>query len=153
VPQNLVQPPSIQRVIMNRHQSRRSGSSIAPKLEAGVSPLPPPIHSHSSAASPKSRPTPSSHTNSPTSAGPTFGAQSAVSPAGSAGAIPQALKQQLSPIAPVHPSRAQMMHAAAASGARQAGGAQFYPTTGFQNHISELGKLPRFPFVVELCSS
>jgi hypothetical protein len=155
VPQNLVQPPPIQRVIMNRHQSRRSGSSIAPKIESVVSPLPPPVHSHSTTASPKSRPTPSSHTNSPTNP-PAFGSQSAVSPAGSdqvsmRAGMPPGLKQQLSPVGPINPARAQMMQAG--HGIRPTAAAPFYPTSGFQNHISELGKLPRFLPFIELCSS
>ncbi|RWA09186.1 hypothetical protein EKO27_g5919 [Xylaria grammica] len=37
MPQNMMQPPPIQRAILNRHHnSRRSASSIAPKLEPGV---------------------------------------------------------------------------------------------------------------------
>lgn len=57
MPQNMAQAPTVQRAIMNRHhQARRSNSHIAPKLEPGA-PL----------QSPQSRPTPSSHTSSPTS--------------------------------------------------------------------------------------
>ncbi|TGJ83396.1 hypothetical protein E0Z10_g5370 [Xylaria hypoxylon] len=37
MPQNMMQPPPIQRAILNRHHnSRRSASSIAPKLEPGI---------------------------------------------------------------------------------------------------------------------
>ncbi|KAK7735930.1 hypothetical protein SLS53_007308 [Cytospora paraplurivora] len=65
-PQNMIQPPPISRTLLNRHNSRRSNSSIAPKLEPGYSTLPP-IHAGNPAAgSPKSRPTPSSHAPSPT---------------------------------------------------------------------------------------
>lgn len=82
MPQNLVQPPPMHRALLNRHHSRRSNSSIAPKLEPGVSPLPPPILTHPSAVSPKSRPTPSSHSASPT-ATTSFGSQHGTSPASS----------------------------------------------------------------------
>lgn len=62
MPQNMAQPPTMQRAIMNRHhQARRSNSNIAPKLEPGV-PL----------QSPQLRPTPSSHVSSPTANSPGF---------------------------------------------------------------------------------
>jgi hypothetical protein len=62
MPQNMAQPPTMQRAIMNRHQqARRSNSNIAPKLEPGV-PL----------QSPQLRPTPPSHVSSPTSNSPGF---------------------------------------------------------------------------------
>jgi hypothetical protein len=80
VPQPLAQPPPIQRAIMNRHhQSRRSTSSIAPKLEPGVGQLATPPQPPS-VLSPKSRHTPPSHANSPTGSAPTFGSQPALSP-------------------------------------------------------------------------
>jgi hypothetical protein len=62
------------------------------------------------------------------------------------------LKQQLSPVGPMNPARAQMLHAAG-HGVRSATSGPMYPTSGFQNHISELGKLPRFLHFIELCSS
>lgn len=63
--QNMTQAPTVQRAIMNRHnQVRRSNSSIAPKMEPGA-----PIQS---LQSPQSRPTPSSHTSSPTAISPGF---------------------------------------------------------------------------------
>ncbi|KAJ8120956.1 hypothetical protein ONZ43_g2474 [Nemania bipapillata] len=41
MPQNMMQPPPIQRAILNRHHnSRRPASSIAPKLEPGVTSVP-----------------------------------------------------------------------------------------------------------------
>ncbi|KAI1854680.1 hypothetical protein JX265_002319 [Neoarthrinium moseri] len=80
MPQNMVQPPPIQRAILNRHHhSRRSASSIAPKMEPGAGSMPPSIHGLQTVTSPKSRPTPPSHANSPTNPNPGFGA-SAVSP-------------------------------------------------------------------------
>ncbi|KAK3682742.1 hypothetical protein B0T22DRAFT_444915 [Podospora appendiculata] len=94
MPQNMVHPPPIQRALLNRHHSRRSNSSIAPKLEPGVSPLPAPIHAHGSVASPKSRPTPSSHSASPTATA-SFGSQPGASPASS--------DQMMAPIRPQMP--------------------------------------------------
>src|SRR5947209_6704468 len=80
----MVQPPPIQRAILNRHHARRPNSGIAPKLEPGIpiSPLPPPVHAHASALSPKNRQTPSSHAASPAGT-TTFGSQHGASPAGS----------------------------------------------------------------------
>ena len=102
VPQTLAQPPPIQRAIMNRHhQSRRSISSIAPKVEPGMGQLATPPQPPS-VLSPKNRHTPPSHTNSPTSSAPTFGSQPALSPPASdvgplrtPAAVPQ---HQLSPV-------------------------------------------------------
>ncbi|KAF6838050.1 bZIP transcription factor [Colletotrichum plurivorum] len=139
-PQNMVQPPPIQRAILNRHhQSRRSNSSIAPKLEPGISPLPPPIQAAHSAASPKTRPTPSSHANSPTNTAP-YGSQPALSPAasdhGPMRTMAPSMKSQLSPMGPMNPAaRAHMM-----SGGPPRVGANgpYYPTPAFQNHIEQL---------------
>ncbi|KAK3366377.1 hypothetical protein B0H63DRAFT_536302 [Podospora didyma] len=64
MPHNMVQPPPIQRALLKRHHSRRSNSSIAPKLEPG------------------SRPTPSSHSASPIATA-SFGSQHGAAPAGS----------------------------------------------------------------------
>jgi hypothetical protein len=159
VPQ--IQPPPIQRAFMNRHRARGSNSSIAPKLEPGiVSPLPP--IQHISATSPKSRPTPSSHSASPT-ATTSYGSQHGASPAGSDHLSMQHPLPPLNPMkAPPLPAPQQPMGAMAAMGARQmhmaalqhqanrvrAGvgrsPAPFYPTPSFQNHIEQLGKLTRF---------
>ncbi|OBR14029.1 BZIP transcription factor [Colletotrichum higginsianum IMI 349063] len=141
-PQNMVQPPPIQRAILNRHhQSRRSNSSIAPKLEPGISTLPPPIHAAHSAASPKGRPTPSSHSNSPTNTANAYGSQAALSPAASdhgplrAGMAPS-MKSQLSPMGPMNPAaRAHMM---SGGPPRVGNNGSYYPTPGFQNHIEQL---------------
>ncbi|GKT53380.1 BZIP transcription factor [Colletotrichum tofieldiae] len=140
-PQNMVQPPPIQRAILNRHhQSRRSNSSIAPKLEPGISSLPPPIQAAHSAASPKGRPTPSSHSNSPTNTA-AYGSQPALSPAASdhgplrAGMAPS-MKSQLSPMGPMNPAaRAHMM---SGGPPRVGNNGSYYPTPAFQNHIEQL---------------
>jgi len=176
VPQNLVQPPPIQRALLNRHHARRSQSSIAPKLEPGihVSTLPPPIHSHSSAASPKNRPTPSSHSASPT-ATTSFGSQHGTSPAGSDHLVPP-IRPQLPPAssmkAPPPPGLGPMpgmgahhrhlhmpgLHQGQNHMRGNVGGSStaFYPTPSFQNHIEQLGKLTRSffpspPLIMELC--
>ncbi|KAM7186905.1 hypothetical protein V8F20_011186 [Naviculisporaceae sp. PSN 640] len=167
MPQNLVQPPPIHRALLNRHHSRRSNSSIAPKLEPGVSPLPPPILTHPSAVSPKSRPTPSSHSASPT-ATTSFGSQHGASPASSdqmVGSMRPTLPPAAGMKAPLLPQvggmaglaaqrqmhihnlqqhqqqqQQQSGHVRAVSG----NGASYYPTPSFQNHIEQLGKLTRF---------
>ena len=88
MPQNMVQPPPLPRAILNRHHARRSGSSIAPKLDIGSSSLPPPNlggmnPGHptptSVVASPKSRPTPSSHSASPAASTSAYGQSPAAS--------------------------------------------------------------------------
>ncbi len=162
VPQNMVQPPPIQRAILNRHHARRSASGIAPKLEPGipVSPLPPPIHAHASALSPKARQTPSSHSASPTGTA-SFGSQHGASPAGSdnpngpvrTSMLPMGGMKAppLQHLAPIHglPGPRQMQMPALQPGPNQVRGsvagnqAQFYPTPSFQNHIEQLGKLAR----------
>ncbi|ROT38554.1 hypothetical protein SODALDRAFT_277334 [Sodiomyces alkalinus F11] len=122
-PQNIVQPPTIQRGILGRHHSRRSNSSIAPKIEPSMSAVPPPLQTnvHNSASSPKNRPTPSSHSNSPSSTGMAFGGQAA---------------SQISPLSQMNPAaRAHMM---SGGPARVGNGAQYYPTPAFQNHIEQL---------------
>ena len=179
MPQNLVQQPPIQRALLNRHHARRSQSSIAPKLEPGItiSPLPPPVHSHASALSPKSRPTPSSHSASPSTT-TTFGSHSGASPATSDGMIPP-IRPHLPPASAlkIHPPSqlgngvpglAQQRHSMQMPGLQQGqnhmrnsvGGntTSFYPTPSFQNHIEQLGKLTRFLFpsspfppLIELC--
>lgn len=155
MPQNLVQHPPIQRAILNRHHARRSNSSIAPKLEPGVvSPLPPPLHPLS-AASPKSRPTPSSHSTSPT-ATTSYGSQHGASPASSdlSASIRPPISASTSMKAPPPPhglpalsGQRQMQMAAAA--ALQHGqnhlrsgvpgsSAPYYPAPSFQTHIEQL---------------
>lgn len=169
IPQNLVQPPPIPRAILNRHHARRSTSSIAPKFEPGMT-LPSPLHQnpHSSAASPKNnRPTPSSHSASPTATASTFGASPAAS--GSDQIPTSAARPSLPPAAagmkaqapsmpgpmpgmghPPRPIHQQLQAQAAAASPRMRGpvsglgNAPYYPTPAFQNHIEQLGKLTRF---------
>ncbi|KPM42614.1 hypothetical protein AK830_g3926 [Neonectria ditissima] len=139
MPQNLVQPPPIQRAIMNRHhQSRRSNSHIAPKAEPCPS-LPPPLQPHSSATSPKNRPTPSSHSNSPSNTGSAFSpaASDSISMRGSmTSASRQQMPQQQLPQT-TQPSRQHMMQSGVRGGP-VGSGASYYPTPAFQNHIEQL---------------
>jgi len=156
-----VQPPPIQRPIINRHHPRRSNSGIAPKIEPGinVTPLPPPLQPHS-ALSPTNRPTPSSHSASPPGTA-SFGSQHAPSPAGSdhlnpsmrptppSGPVMKATPPQMGP--PVHglPTPRSMhqpigglQHSVNNQPRPSVSGstASFYPTPSFQNHIEQLGK-------------
>ncbi|KAB5516917.1 hypothetical protein GE09DRAFT_1045558 [Coniochaeta sp. 2T2.1] len=171
MPQNMVQPPPIQRALLNRHHARRSNSSIAPKLEPGIAagPLPPPLqspHALATGVSPKNRPTPPSHTASPTAT--SYSSQHGASPATSgsdhvngqvrhqhppnnsmkappvpvgglaaAGAAAAAVARQM------HMTRAQQT-----TGAPQVPGgvsaAPFYATQAYQNHLEQLGKLTPF---------
>lgn len=109
MPQNLVQPPPISRSLLGRHHSRRSNSSIAPKLEqpdlSGTTALHPPLGG-ASAMSPKGRHAVSSHSASPTTTVSVFGGSPAASgsdhitpPAARAPAL--GLKQQQQPPAPM----------------------------------------------------
>lgn len=137
MPQNLVQPPPLQRTMMHRHHARKSTSSIAPKTEPGTG-LPPPLQPHKTAPSPKNRPAPSSHSNSPNMA------SSAFSPAASdtmsmRGSISGLSRQQMTPISVTTPTSRQPMVQPGSRGAMNSG-ASFYPTPSFQNHIEQLGK-------------
>lgn len=152
MPQNMVQPPPIQRAILNRHHARRSNSSIAPKLEPGVvSPLPPPLHAHQSAASPKSRPTPSSHSTSPT-ATTSYGSQHGASPA-SSDHLSVTNRPPMPPLTTMKPpphglpglvGQRHMQMAALQQGANHARAAvggpapPYYTTPSFQHHIEQL---------------
>ncbi|OIW33007.1 hypothetical protein CONLIGDRAFT_160979 [Coniochaeta ligniaria NRRL 30616] len=166
MPQNMVQPPPIQRALLNRHHARRSNSSIAPKLEPGVvaGPLPPPLqspHVLATGASPKNRPTPPSHTASPTAT--SYSSQHGVSPATSGsdhmnGQVRHQHPPNNSMKAPPVPvgglaaagaaaaaAAARQMHMARAQqapGAPQVSGgvsaAPFYATQAYQNHIEQL---------------
>lgn len=155
MPQNMVQPPPIQRAILNRHHSRRSASSIAPKLEPGAGSLPQPMHGMQNVASPSSRPTPPSHAASPTGAAPGYGS-SAVSPKNNepsnmrpsmpAPAGMRQLPPMQGPVAAAA-ARQQMMQHGNGVGPRPGG---FYPAPNFQNHIKQLGKLTRFSHMIDL---
>jgi hypothetical protein len=168
MPQNMIQPPPIQRALLNRHHARRSNSSIAPKLEPGAvaGPLPPPLqspHALTTGASPKNRPTPPSHTASPSAT--SYSSQHGASPATSGsdhmnGQVRQQHPHNNSMKAPPLPvgnmsaagaAAARQMHMARpqpAAGAPQVSGgvgaAPFYATQAYQNHIEQLGKLTPF---------
>ncbi|KAI9166622.1 protein MEAB [Paramyrothecium foliicola] len=140
MPQNLVQPPPIQRAIMNRHhQSRRSNSSIAPKTEPATN-LPPPLQPHQSAASPKNRPTPSSHSNSPSNTGSAFSpaASDNASMRGSVTGVPRQAIAQM-PASGPGPRPPMLNTGAGARNGPVGTGAAYYPTPAFQNHIEQLG--------------
>jgi hypothetical protein len=158
MPQNMSQPPTMQRAIMNRHhQARRSTSNIAPKLEPGAVPV---THAHPSMPnnpSPASRPTPPSHHSSPISNSPGFPQQGVMTPPASVESqlqtqrSHQQVKTQLHHGLPMPPSAggiSQPMTAAmkgqGSSGPGSMGGvpAAYYPSP-FQNHIEQLGKLTR----------
>lgn len=165
MPQNLIQPPPIQRALLNRHHARRTNSSIAPKLEPGVAagPLLPPLqspHALTTGASPKNRPTPPSHGASPTAT--SYSSQHGASPATSgsdhmSGQVrhhhPPNNSMKAPPIpvggmaAPGAPT-ARKMHMPrpqqTAGAPHVSGGvstAPFYATQAYQNHIEQLGKL------------
>ncbi|KAI0180182.1 hypothetical protein GGR52DRAFT_568936 [Hypoxylon sp. FL1284] len=141
MPQNMVQPPPMPRAILNRHNhSRRSASSIAPKLEPGVASLPQPTGVQQPMASPKNRPTPP-HAASPTNPTPPFGGQAASptappDPRSIRPTVPPQMKQQLAPMPGMAAAARQHMM-------QQAGGPRppaFYPAA-FENHFQQLGKL------------
>jgi hypothetical protein len=162
MPQNMVQPPTVQRAIMNRHQqARRANSNIAPKLEPGLPAVglaPPHINQ-----SPQTRQTPSSHHSSPSSNSPSFPTQGVMTPPGSDTHLQQQqqqqqLLQQQQRNQQQHKSQmphglplpgglgSQMgpaMKGQGTSGPGSMGGVQaaYYPS--FQNHIEQLGKLTR----------
>nr|AKH05060.1 MEAB protein [Epichloe sp. LpTG-2] len=134
VPRNIVQPPTIQRPIMNRqHHNRKSNSSIAPKLE--------PVGSGSqapkSATSPKSRPTPSSHSNSPTNAGSKF-SPAPTDSISMRGCISGLGRQQMSLSGAIQAPRSSVLQTATPRSSVAGAGASFYPTPSFQNHVDPL---------------
>lgn len=149
MPQNMVQPPPMPRAILNRHHhARRSASSIAPKLEPGVSNLAQSAGVQA-LASPKTRPTPPSHAASPTNPTPPFGTQATSSPAPSEhtnmrSTIPPPMKSQLAPMPGMAAAaRQQMMQQQQQQQQQQQHAAgprppTFYPTPSFQNHFQQL---------------
>ncbi|KAI0527751.1 hypothetical protein F5B22DRAFT_632357 [Xylaria bambusicola] len=160
MPQNMMQPPPIQRAILNRHHnSRRSTSSIAPKLEPGVTSVPAQVNIQPSVASPKARPTPPSHAASPTNPTPSYnGHISTASPTAVApdhGTIrttmPPPMKQPMAPMSGILPNpRQQLMQQQqqqhqhqhqTTSGPRPP---SIYPSSSFQSHFQQLGKFARF---------
>ncbi|KAJ1335092.1 AP-1-like transcription factor [Microdochium nivale] len=107
MPQNMVQPPPIQRAMFNRHHgARRSASSIAPKTDSGVGNA---VANNSnlaqSMASPKSRPTPPSHVASPTTSTPGFSGSAAspiaAGPHGLRSTLPAPLPARVPQMAPM----------------------------------------------------
>lgn len=171
MPQNMVQPPPISRSLMRHHHSRRSNSSIAPKVESGVplAPLPAPLispHIHSTRPSPKNQPTPPSIATSPTgTATGSHGSQYAPSPATSGsdlmngqGQVRHRMKappipppsNMSNPLArhmqmagpPQHPQHQQQQQRP--SRPSVGAPAPFYAAQAYQNHIEQLGKLTPF---------
>jgi len=155
MPQNMAQPPTVQRAIMNRHnQARRSNSNIAPKLEPGV------------IQSPQSRPTPPSHASSPTSHSPGFHNPGVITPPASE---PQIQHQQQQQQQRIRTTKLQIPHGLPSAGLVNTGmigtplgpkgrgtsgagsnagtpvTASFYPSPfqSHQNHYEQLGKLSR----------
>ncbi|KYK60196.1 MEAB protein [Drechmeria coniospora] len=134
---NLVQPPPIQRSLMNRqHQPRRSISSIAPKVEPGTTPLNTALLPHKPVTSPTLRPTHSSHSSSPTTnIGPAFSPapSDSISMRGSAGGLSR--QGMPTPNANSAP-RPRLLRTG--RGQSSANGANYYPTPAFQAHIENM---------------
>ncbi|KAI2637553.1 hypothetical protein GGS21DRAFT_512056 [Xylaria nigripes] len=153
MPQNIMQPPPIQRALLNRHHnSRRSTSSIAPKIEPGVTSAPGQAIMQSSVASPKSRPTPPSHAASPTNPTPPYtGHIAAASPTTAAPdhgnirtVMPPPMKQAMPHMPGILPNpRQQLMQQQqqqqpqqqAATGTRPP---SLYPASSFHSHFQQL---------------
>ncbi|CAI4217893.1 unnamed protein product [Parascedosporium putredinis] len=148
VPQPVSQPPPVQRAIMNRHhQSRRSVSSIAPKVEPGVgqlatppaslsfgappAPSPPasevgPLRTPATAPQHQLSPVPGPAAISPAKSRPNPALSSASSAANSRFATATAASSVVTPNA----TPATITSPNAASG--------YYATPSFQNHIEQL---------------
>ncbi|KAG6014194.1 hypothetical protein E4U43_006838 [Claviceps pusilla] len=134
VPQNIVQPPTIQRPIMNRqHHNRKSNSSIAPKLDLVGSSL----QAHKSATSPKNRPTPSSHADSPTQTRSTFSPSPSDSISMRA-SVSGLGRQHMSLTGAAQAPRSSLLQAATPRNSAVGAGASFYPTPSFQNQADPL---------------
>jgi len=151
MPQNIAQPPTVQRAIMNRHnQARRMNSNIAPKIEPGVGPT---THgSVNSNPSPQSRPTPTSHHSSPTSNSPSYSAQGVMTPPGSEPQMqPQRINYTLKPQMPqgmpqgsaptTYPGQGMVpaMKGQGGDGTAGIGGvSSYYAPAPFHSHIEQL---------------
>lgn len=152
----MIQPPPIPRTLLNRHHNRRSTSSIAPKVEPGYSTLPPIHAGNLPGASPKLRPTPSSHTTS--AASPTTTDGFGVSPSSEnapgsmrPGMPPTGMKQPGNPMGQM-PGPPRMMppmqtglghqagHVPHATRMNNASGAPFYEAPGYRSHLEQLGE-------------
>ncbi|KAI1434355.1 hypothetical protein GGR50DRAFT_695153 [Xylaria sp. CBS 124048] len=145
MPQNMMQPPPIQRALLNRHHnSRRSTSSIAPKIEPGITSASGQANLQSSVASPKSRPTPPSHAASPTNPTPPYSGHMAANSPTSATpdhgnnrtVMPPPMKQAMPPMPGILPNPRQQLiqqqpqqQSQATSGSRPP---SLYPTSSFQ---------------------
>lgn len=150
IPQNLVQPPPIHRTILNRHQSRRPASTIAPKIEPGVSTFSPTVQPQSVVSSPKNQKTSSNQSHSPATTGtPTYGSQIANPASVATDAIGLRAPMGMKPIAMSSASRPTAM--TSAPGLRSDGTEPFYPTPSFQNHMDQLGKLTRLLSLFTCC--
>ena len=148
MPQNLVQPPPIHRALLNRHHhSRRSNSGIAPKTDPANSIG----QGHMSTASPKTRPTPSSHSNSPTNPISSFSpaASDNLSVRGASTGLPRPQihgmpaphqQQQQQQQHHHHRPQAQPRRPNVRQTPSVGSGAAYYPTPGFQTHLEQLGK-------------
>ncbi|KAG5937303.1 hypothetical protein E4U53_000032 [Claviceps sorghi] len=139
VPQNIVQPPTIQRPIMNRqhhhhhNHHRKASSGIAPRLDSVGGDF----HAHKSATSPKNRPTPSSHSDSPAKT------RSAFSPSPSDGITMRASvsglgRQPVALAGAAQVPRSSVLQAATPRGSVAGAEASFYPTPSFQNQADPL---------------
>ncbi|KAG5927116.1 hypothetical protein E4U42_002565 [Claviceps africana] len=136
VPQNIVQPPTIQRPIMNRHHHHRKASS---GIAAGLDSVGGDFQAHKPATSPKNRPTPSSHSASPAKT------RSAFSPTPSDSISMRASvsglgRQHMSLAAAAQPPRSSVLQTATARSSVAGAGASFYPTPSFQNQADPLDR-------------
>ncbi|KAG6170540.1 hypothetical protein E4U51_000768 [Claviceps purpurea] len=133
VPQNLVQPPTIPRPIMNRqHHNRKSNANSAHKLEpAGFQVRKP-------ATSPKNRPIASAHARSPTTVCSNF------SPAPSdsismRGSVSGFGRQHISSLTGASQGpRSSVLQAVTPRSSVACAGASFYPTPCFQNQADQM---------------
>ncbi|KAG6002866.1 hypothetical protein E4U21_002718 [Claviceps maximensis] len=138
VPHNIVQPPTIQRPIMNRqHHNRKSNSSIASKLDAAGSSG---LQAHKSATSPKTRPTPSSHAESPSKTRSTFSPcpSDSISMRASVSGLGRQHMASFTGAAPAQAPRSSVLQAATPRSSAAGAGASFYPTPSFQNQADPL---------------
>jgi hypothetical protein len=147
----LNQASTMQRAMMNRHQARRSTSSVPAKIEPAThTPL-----QYTDQHSPQLQPTPASHISSPSVHSPSYGLQNVPSPSHSAELLAQQQQQhqqQHPPRATNHqaPTRLQMTPsnpqptAAPASATPSSAASQTFYASPFQNHIDQLGKFTRF---------
>ncbi|KAJ4420958.1 hypothetical protein N0V82_004000 [Gnomoniopsis sp. IMI 355080] len=135
----MIPPPPISRTLLNRHGSRRSTSSIAPKIESAgtYNQLPPLQPQH---VSPKSQ-------RPPAAPSPTEGAFGGPSPASSDGALrlkQQQQQQQMVPPARMMPpamhqqQQPQMTRMGSGAGGASAASAPFYQTPQYQSHLQQL---------------